>query len=240
MKSTRPMINSWSFGALLHKTGVNEFDQKYLTSPLRNGGLSMEAKFLVPSACMALLGIFSTGTASADTYETFSASGSFATVYAPLTSPLDLSGTITVDVTTGTISGADLGITGVSPFTTVISDTVNSSTSQTLTVSTASNVWEMELLITAPNVTTYPYYTLWTGVTTAPISSGEVVGPYPTLSTPVPPYITDAYGCTNCALTLVAPAPVPVPPSYVLALTGLCGIGFTARRRRAADISPAF
>ena len=64
--------------------------------------------------------VLTVGTANANTV-TFDASGTFDNA----SSGIDLSGTLTVDLTAGSITAVDLLVTGFSPFNIVISNSSN-------------------------------------------------------------------------------------------------------------------
>jgi len=83
----------------------------------------MSYKSLLVGAALIGAGLFPMP-ASADTFNVFDLSGFFSTCFNGLSCPggLNLSGTVTINVTTGTITAVDLAVSNFSPdFTTLIS-----------------------------------------------------------------------------------------------------------------------
>jgi hypothetical protein len=166
--------------------------------------------YLVATCLLAL----TVGTANADTYTTFNASGTFTNEGQYINDPiLSLSGTLTIDVTAGSITAVDLFVenngTGFAPFNILFS---NPNTSQPLIAESSDNTDYLYLSFAPSSLI---------GFNGGPIQSGHTIE-----------INTDCTGCDYHALLSGSLTTTPLPAALPLFAGGLGVIGLLARRRK--------
>jgi PEP-CTERM motif len=178
--------------------------------------LAMKTKLLRFISSIAIGLLSSIGVANADTITVFNVKGSFASVefaMPPLTPPVALTGTLTIDVTVGTVTDSDLLIPTFSPLNAIDSqETVPNDTGllyQLTVKNTIGDSGYIDLIV--PNEQSNPLI----GHRDIDIDQGE---------------FTSHSGTVTFGLTGSITA-VPEPATWAMMLLGLLGIGFPGFRR---------
>jgi hypothetical protein len=179
----------------------------------------METKLLGLIACVTIGGLCSIEIANADTITIFDVTGSFASdenltpPFLPLpTPPLSFGGTLTIDVTIGSVTASDLIIPDFSPLNIVGSQGTSPNSTGLLYVLDVSNSQgdSGSVVFINPNVQLNPLI----GHNVIDIDQGE---------------FTAASGLIPFGLTGDITA-TPLPPTWTMQIAGFVGLGFFAYR----------
>jgi hypothetical protein len=185
-------------------------------------GVGMEMKLFGFISSVAIGTLSSVGVANADTIKVFDVDGSFASVEfdtPPLTPPVPLTGTLTIDVTTGSVIDSDLLIRTFSPLNIIKSqETLPNSTGLLYQLSVENTIGDSGYIVLI-----VPY------VQSNPLIGHDFIeidqGLFTSHSGTVP------FGLTGSI------SAVPEPTTWAMVLLGLAGLGFVGSRRATSDLS---
>jgi hypothetical protein len=205
---------------------------------LRGSTRTERRRRMTAVAIVTLLGLAAVSTsARADTLTTFDFSGTLAG--SPNSNPATVTGTFSLDQTTGTLAGVDLN-TPVGAFTGSASDYVAKSEIQTTSGGQAFQLGYYVEGVVLLNLTFAGTVDGFTGGSLLP--QADMVGVFPPQPVPVSGIDCDSLspGCngnavyynltSGVATAVIAPA-VPEPSTWAMMILGFCGLGFMAYRR---------